>query len=76
MDETLVERAKQFALKAHSGTFEDNLRRKPIAGHLEEVARLVELSGGSSYQIAAAWLHDVVEDTNHTLDELRELFGD
>lgn len=26
--------------------------------------------------IAAAWLHDVVEDTNTTLDEIRECFGD
>lgn len=43
--------------------------------HCEAVAHEVARRGGSDSLIAAAYLHDVVEDTNTTLDEIRDQFG-
>lgn len=79
MDESkvfgLVERARMFAEERHKGTFRRNKAHEPYRVHCLEVAELVEDSGGSEIEIAAAWLHDTVEDTNTTLDEIEELFG-
>ena len=63
-----------FAKKAHTGqkrkyTGEDYIIH-PIA-----VCRLVEQHGGSMEQQAAAILHDVVEDTTATIEDIRQ-FGD
>jgi guanosine-3',5'-bis(diphosphate) 3'-pyrophosphohydrolase len=44
--------------------------------HLAEVAELVGASGGSENEIAAAWLHDAVEDTSTTIEGIRREFGD
>ncbi|OGN03298.1 MAG: hypothetical protein A2655_00510 [Candidatus Yanofskybacteria bacterium RIFCSPHIGHO2_01_FULL_43_42] len=71
----LVERAKAFALEAHKGQKRLNREETPLATHLEEVVSLVEWSGGNETEIAAAWLHDVVEDTPVTLAEVAANFG-
>lgn len=71
----LVDRAKAFALEAHKGQRRFNIAKTPMAVHIGEVASLVQLSGGSEEEIAAAWLHDVVEDTSVTLAEVAANFG-
>lgn len=71
----LVERAKAFATEAHKGQTRFNKAKTPLAIHLEVVTSLVEWSGGSEVEIAAAWLHDVVEDTSVTLAEVAANFG-
>lgn len=43
--------------------------------HISEVASLVEEQGGTDEMIAAAWLHDVVEDTDVTLEQVGDWFG-
>lgn len=49
----------------------------PYIEHVESVARNVELSDHATESaIIAAWLHDTVEDTPYTLDEIRDEFGD
>lgn len=48
---------------------------RPQIEHLQEVADLVWASGGSEVEIAAAWLHDVVEDTTITHEDLVSVFG-
>lgn len=72
----LIFKAKQFAMYFHR----DQIRkfsREPYIYHCEQVANLVELLGnGSEEMIAAAWLHDVVEDTEVSEDFVREEFGD
>ncbi len=76
MDGTLlVEMARAFAIERHAGHTRPNKKQDPIWMHLEEVARLVEHSGGSYEEVAAAWLHDSVEDTETTLEEIKEIFG-
>jgi (p)ppGpp synthase/HD superfamily hydrolase len=48
----------------------------PYIVHPAEVASQVAAWGGTDEQIAAAWLHDVVEDTGVSIDTVRAEFGD
>jgi (p)ppGpp synthase/HD superfamily hydrolase len=48
---------------------------RPHAMHIQEVADLVWISGGSEDETIAAWCHDLVEDTDVTLDDIEEQFG-
>lgn len=70
-----IERAKELAIERHGGEVRPNLGREPKINHIEEVARLVRESGGSESEEASAWLHDIVEDTDTTIEEILELFG-
>ena len=71
----VVQRAFEFANEAHK-----NVRRRsgePYMLHPIAVARIVVDDIGLGYKsISAALLHDVVEDTDYTVDDLRERFGD
>ena len=71
----VVEKAFEFANAAHR-----NIRRRsgvPYIIHPIEVAGIVVEEIGLGYKsITAALLHDVVEDTNNTVDDIRNLFGD
>ncbi|MBB2201058.1 HD domain-containing protein [Gluconacetobacter tumulisoli] len=72
----LVSRAAAFATAAHAGVGQ---RRKytnePFIVHPRRVAELVASTGARDEVVAAAWLHDVVEDTNVTLAEIEAVFG-
>lgn len=71
---SIVEKARVFAIKRHGDQkYGNNL---PYEWHLEKVAILAKNLGYSEQIQAAAWLHDVVEDTLTSLDEIRTLFGD
>ena len=71
----LVQKAFEFANEAHK-----NVRRRsgePYMLHPIAVARIVvEKIGLGCKSICAAILHDVVEDTDYTIDDIRNLFGD
>ena len=71
----VVQKAFDFANEAHK-----NVRRRsggPYIIHPIEVAKIVVSDIGLGYKsIAAALLHDVVEDTDYTTDDIRNLFGD
>ncbi|WP_455212646.1 HD domain-containing protein [Kaarinaea lacus] len=72
----LIERAKQFATRAHQRI--DHRRKynnQPYHVHLEAVAKLVTTVTDDEEMVAAAWLHDVVEDTPATLEDLEKAFG-
>lgn len=71
----IIEKAFSLAKEAHKGA-----RRRsgePYILHPIEVARIVckEIGLGST-SICAALLHDVVEDTDYTVEDLRGIFGD
>lgn len=71
----LVASARAFAIAQHDAI--QHRRRytnEPYWHHLAEVAELVAAAGGTSAMIAAAWLHDVVEDTPVTHEQLAEHF--
>jgi (p)ppGpp synthase/HD superfamily hydrolase len=72
-----VERARIFATAAHAAV--GQLRKytnEPYIVHPAEVAEIVASVGGTNDMLAAAWLHDVVEDTGVTLEVIRQEFGD
>ena len=59
-----------LARAAHEG--QTDKAGRPYAEHLQAVAEGVRLRGGDAEQIAAAWLHDSVEDDALTERWLRE----
>lgn len=76
-DFALIERARAFALGAHAAL---NQRRKytgePYAVHLAEVVALVmRVRDVTAEMVAAAWLHDTVEDTAVPLSFIESEFG-
>lgn len=72
---SLVIKAQQFAEKHFANITENNPERTPYIFHLAKVADLVEKSGGNANEIAAAWLHDIVEDTLVTLEMIKIEFN-
>lgn len=63
------QRAKDIATKAHEGQVDK--AGMPYIDHSRRVAERVAQVDGRPEAIAVAWLHDVVEDTATTLDDLR-----
>ena len=73
----LISRAERFARVCHEGQFRKGKAKEPYVNHLEEVAKLTERWGGGENAIAAAWLHDTVEDCPPiSFADLALLFGD
>ncbi|MCB9745514.1 MAG: bifunctional (p)ppGpp synthetase/guanosine-3',5'-bis(diphosphate) 3'-pyrophosphohydrolase [Alphaproteobacteria bacterium] len=68
---TRIEEARALALRAHG---DQRYGEHPYAWHLQRVVELAEPYGEDA--VVAAWLHDAVEDTPLTLDEVRAAFGD
>jgi GTP pyrophosphokinase len=73
-DVALVERAYQVAKKAHEGQVRKS--GEPYITHPLAVAEILVELGIGAKTIAAALLHDTVEDTDYTLDAVRRDFGD
>ncbi len=72
----LVRQAKEFAVQEHARIV--HLRKytnAPYAVHLANVAALVEAVTDDPVTLAAAWLHDVVEDTPCTHEDVERAFG-
>jgi (p)ppGpp synthase/HD superfamily hydrolase len=73
----IVEKARVFATAAHAAAAQ--LRKytnEPYIVHPRDVARIVGTVPHSYEMLAAAWLHDVVEDTGVTIEIIRAEFGD
>lgn len=68
-------RAQLFAANYHAGQ-ERKYTGEPYIRHPEAVAAIVRSVPHTQEQIAAAWLHDTVEDTSATLDDVRREFGE
>lgn len=72
---SLIVRAAQFANKAHAGQVR-KYTGQPYITHPARVASMVCLHGiASDETVAAAWLHDVVEDCGVSLGEITTGFG-
>ncbi len=73
----VVERARVFATAAHAAVAQ--LRKytnEPYIVHPTEVVGIVKTVPHTPAMLAAAYLHDVVEDTGVTLETVRAEFGD
>ena len=75
LDTELLDRAIIFAVKAHAGT-ERRGKGFPYIVHPMEAMEIVATMTSDQELLAAAALHDVVEDTPVGIDEIRENFGD
>ena len=64
-----------FATRMHAGQ-QRKYTGEPYVLHCLEVARIVAEIGGSPAMIAAALLHDVVEDTEASIDDISAQFGE
>jgi (p)ppGpp synthase/HD superfamily hydrolase len=72
----VVEKAKLFAAAAHAAVGQKRkYTLEPYIVHPEEVANMVKAVPHSQEMLAAAWLHDVLEDTEITPAVLQEHFG-
>lgn len=71
----IVDKAQKFAYEKHR-----NQKRKdgvtPFSDHLEGVVnRLKNLGISNQDVLCAAWLHDILEGTDTTFDEINDIFG-
>lgn len=71
----LLDRALIFAVKAHSGT-ERRGKGYPYIVHPLEAVEIVATMTPDQELLAAAALHDTVEDTEISVDQIRAEFGD
>ncbi|MCK4224042.1 MAG: bifunctional (p)ppGpp synthetase/guanosine-3',5'-bis(diphosphate) 3'-pyrophosphohydrolase [candidate division Zixibacteria bacterium] len=74
IDIPLIRKGYEFSAKAHSGQYRES--RKPYLEHCLEVAFILAEQHLDSATIAAGLLHDVVEDTDVTIERVREEFDD
>jgi GTP pyrophosphokinase len=71
----LIKKAFHLAYDAHKGMCRKS--GEPYIVHPLEVAKIVNRDIGlGSKSVACALLHDVVEDTQYTLDDIERLFGE
>ena len=75
LDTTLLDRAIVFAVRAHAGT-ERRGKGFPYIVHPLEAVEIVSTMTPDQELLAAAALHDTVEDTDVTVEEIRREFGD
>jgi|TARA_B110000908_G_scaffold168652_1_gene223991 (p)ppGpp synthase/HD superfamily hydrolase len=74
-DRFRINSALRFATRAHLGQ-KRKYNNKPYISHPIEVARVVSTVDHSEEMLMAALLHDVVEDTPVTLEEVTRRFGE
>lgn len=74
-DKRMIRKAFYLAIEAHKG-----MKRKsgePFVYHPIEVATIAARNIGlGATSVICALLHDIVEDTDYTLDDIRSMFGD
>jgi guanosine-3',5'-bis(diphosphate) 3'-pyrophosphohydrolase len=77
MEDPLVIKAAEFAAQKHKGQKRKGRDECPYIDHLRSVARVIAEVGGIEDPeiLAAAWLHDTLEDTETTPEELEANFG-
>lgn len=73
----VVLKAQVYAQAAHAAVGQKRkYTGEPYIVHPAEVARIVaSVPGSTAEMVAAAWLHDVVEDTGCTLTDIHMAFG-
>jgi len=73
-DVSLIEKAYVYSAKAHAGQV--RLSGEPYLMHPLEVSGILAKMRLDVFSIASALLHDTLEDTETSLDDLQRLFGD
>ncbi len=73
-DVSLIQKAYILSAQAHEG--QTRLSGEPYLSHPLEVAYIMAQMGLDPVSVVCGLLHDTVEDTNTTIDDLDELFGE
>jgi (p)ppGpp synthase/HD superfamily hydrolase len=70
----LISEAAELAARRHNGMARKGRGQEPYINHLAEVANLLATAtdGTDAELVAAGWLHDVIEDTETTREELMQ----
>ncbi|HQT82771.1 MAG TPA: HD domain-containing protein [Candidatus Paceibacterota bacterium] len=71
-----IKKAIQFAARKHHGQFRVEKEPSPYITHLFSVALLVAEDGAHDDVVTAALLHDTLEDTDTTREELVSMFNE
>jgi (p)ppGpp synthase/HD superfamily hydrolase len=69
-----LEQAQDFAIKAHEGQVR-KLTGEPYVSHPIAVGKLLQQSGFDEDVVIAGYLHDTVEDTQVTFEDIEKRFG-
>ena len=74
----LVSEAAELAAHRHNGMARKGRGNEPYINHLAEVANLLSAAtdGADAELVAAGWLHDTIEDTGTTREELAQKFSE
>ena len=74
----LVSEAAELAARRHNGMARKGRGSEPYINHLAEVANLLSTAtdGADAELVAAGWLHDTIEDTETTREELALKFSE
>jgi GTP pyrophosphokinase len=73
MVKDLIKKAEKFAKQSHKG--QKKVNGKPYFEHPKKVAELLKKWKQEDEVIVAGYLHDVVEDSEMSLNELKKKFG-
>jgi hypothetical protein len=69
----IIQQARSYAIEKYGN---QKYADKPYIYHLEKVVGQLESAGiDDPMTLATAYLHDVIEDTNVTQDQIQEIFG-
>ncbi|MCA0972439.1 HD domain-containing protein [Halobacillus litoralis] len=71
----MIEKARNFAIKAHSGQKRKS-SDEDYVHHPIRVADQLQEAGFAEAVVCAGYLHDVVEDTDVTMEEIEASFGE
>ncbi|MHC2582760.1 (p)ppGpp synthase/HD superfamily hydrolase [Bradyrhizobium diazoefficiens] len=74
----LISEAAELAARRHNGMARKGRGNEPYVNHLAEVANLLARAtdGADAELVAAGWLHDTIEDTETTREELAQKFSE
>ncbi|MCP9629912.1 HD domain-containing protein [Rhodopseudomonas palustris] len=77
-DLVLVSRAADFAARCHAGQRRKGSAKEPYLNHLAEVAEMLAFAtdGSDAALVVAGWLHDTIEDTDTSRDDLVDRFDE
>ena len=72
----IIREAEAFAEKAHEGQMRKGPSKAPYITHPLAVADILKVHNATTEAVLGGLLHDVVEDTEYSLDDIAGLFGD
>ena len=72
----IKQKAKNFAIKAHKGQIRKSEPQNPMIIHPLNVCKILEEYGYDDNVVAAGYLHDVIEDTKYSKEDIEKKFGE